>query len=573
MKLRMKRFLSLLLVCGMLAAGLSLTAFATGGTGDATLASLEVSPGTLSPEFSPSTYEYRVEVSAECDKLLVNAQTTDSGAKMVIAGNSGLKMGENPVIISVTAADGVTTAKYTIRVVRGASESQTAAQTAGNQIPSSPLIVGTTAANAPSETGSTQSTEAETQSGEEGTQSGEAGTQDGTEAQNSGASPAGTVVLGGRSYTIETPAEELVPSGFTPADITIGGQTVSGWMFPSSYDADGFYLIYGTNQEGKTSFFIYDQSEGTVISAPSGLVTMGQENQISQSKLQTAQDSYQKSMRIRMMIIIGLAVLCFILLIALTASMTRKRHDQEGGHDEYDEYDDGPSGDEEDEPFDDEDYEDESYDGEAYGEAYEDDDYYDLDGEDEEAEAHMWASTEDHAAEYEEEPVIPEEEPEYEDDDLKPVAAEPEYEDDDLEPAAAEPEYEDDDLEPVAAEPEYEEDDLDSDFDLLEALLSDSVPGGRADGGEKPINPVRQLAAEKPYNPVRESGAAKSAGLSEQPVKERAASRSEQPVKEKAASRSGQPAKEKQVRPTRQSAVSDEVLDLDDDDDFEILDL
>ena len=561
MKLRMKRFLSLLLVCGMLAAGLSLTAFATGGTGDATLASLEVSPGTLSPEFSPSTYEYRVEVSAECDKLLVNAQTTDSGAKMVIAGNSGLKMGENPVIISVTAADGVTTAKYTIRVVRGASESQTAAQTAGNQIPSSPLIVGTTAANAPSETGSAQSTEAGPQSGEEGTQSGEAGTQEGTEPQNSGASPAGTVVLGGRSYTIETPAEELVPSGFTPADITIGGQTVSGWMFPSSYDADGFYLIYGTNQEGKTSFFIYDQSEGTVISAPSGLVTMGQENQISQSKLQTAQDSYQKSMRIRMMIIIGLAVLCFILLIALTASMTRKRHDQEGGHDEYDEYDDGPSGDEEDEPFDDEDYEDESYDGEAYGEAYEDDDYYDLDGEDEEAEAHMWASTEDHAAEYEEEPVIPEEEPEYEDDDLKPVAAEPEYEDDDLEPAVAEPEYEDDDLEPVAAEPEYEEDDLDSDFDLLEALLSDSVPGGRADGGEKPINPVRQLAAEKPYNPVRESGAAKSAGLTEQPVKEKAASRSEQP------------AKEKPVRPTRQPAVSDEVLDLDDDDDFEILDL
>ena len=561
MKLRMKRFLSLLLVCGMLAAGLSLTAFATGGTGDATLASLEVSPGTLSPEFSPSTYEYRVEVSAECDKLLVNAQTTDSGAKMVIAGNSGLKMGENPVIISVTAADGVTTAKYTIRVVRGASESQTAAQTAGNQIPSSPLIVGTTAANAPSETGSTQSTEAETQSGEEGTQSGEAGTQEGTEPQNSGASPAGTVVLGGRSYTIETPAEELVPSGFTPADITIGGQTVSGWMFPSSYDADGFYLIYGTNQEGKTSFFIYDQSEGTVISAPSGLVTMGQENQISQSKLQTAQDSYQKSMRIRMMIIIGLAVLCFILLIALTASMTRKRHDQEGGHDEYDEYDDGPSGDEEDEPFDDEDYEDESYDGEAYGEAYEDDDYYDLDGEDEEAEAHMWASTEDHAAEYEEEPVIPEEEPEYEDDDLKPVAAEPEYEDDDLEPVAVTPEYKDNVPKAAAAEPEYEEDDLDADFDLLEALLSDSVPGGRADGGEKPINPVRQLAAEKPYNPVRESGAAKSAGLTEQPVKEKAASRSEQP------------AKEKPVRPTRQPAVSDEVLDLDDDDDFEILDL
>ena len=561
MKLRMKRFLSLLLVCGMLAAGLSLTAFATGGTGDATLASLEVSPGTLSPEFSPSTYEYRVEVSAECDKLLVNAQTTDSGAKMVIAGNSGLKMGENPVIISVTAADGVTTAKYTIRVVRGASESQTAAQTAGNQIPSSPLIVGTTAANAPSETGSAQSTEAGTQSGEEGTQSGEAGTQEGTEPQNSGASPAGTVVLGGRSYTIETPAEELVPSGFTPAEITIGGQTVSGWMFPSAYDADGFYLIYGTNQEGKTSFFIYDQSEGTVISAPSGLVTMGQENQISQSKLQTAQDSYQKSMRIRMMIIIGLAVLCFILLIALTASMTRKRHDQEGGHDEYDEYDDGPSGDEEDEPFDDEDYEDESYDGGAYGEAYEDDDYYDLDGEDEEAEAHMWASTEDHAAEYEEEPVIPEEEPEYEDDDLKPVAAEPEYEDDDLEPVAVTPEYKDNVPKAAAAEPEYEEDDLDADFDLLEALLSDSVPGGRADGGEKPINPVRQLAAEKPYNPVRESGAAKSAGLSEQPVKERAASRSEQP------------AKEKQVRPTRQSAVSDEVLDLDDDDDFEILDL
>ena len=119
MKTHTKRVLLISLVCCLLTACLGLSALATGGTADATLSSLEVSPGTLTPAFSSNVYEYQVEVGADCDKLLVSGKTTDSGAKMVIAGNDGLKAGSNAVIVNVTAADGVTKAKYTITVIRG----------------------------------------------------------------------------------------------------------------------------------------------------------------------------------------------------------------------------------------------------------------------------------------------------------------------------------------------------------------------------------------------------------------------------------------------------------------------
>ncbi len=522
-----KRFLSVLLMCCMMVLAFSGAAMASGGTGDARLASLEISPGTLEPEFSSDVYEYSVEVEADCDKLLVNASTVDSGARMVIAGNDSLQAGTNTVIVNVTAADGVTTARYTITVNRAAGGDGTGSQ-------------------AEETSGETQTeTPAESQGGDElpsdpliapGISGGGSGT----------AASSGTVTSAGRTYTLSEPNEGLVPSGFTAVDVAIGDQTVKGWTFPSAYEADGFYLLYGSDQDGNTSFFIYDQEEGTVITAPAGLLSMGDESAIYQSQLRSSQESYQSALRQRLWIIIGLAVLCVILLIALTASMTRNRHSQERYAAEMEE---DPVSRERERArrYEEDDYDEDHEDGYAHvsepasrairpgsvrtiprePEPLEEEEVFDLDDEVEPFED-LDLDGEDAFPEdpvLDEGPEVPEEEDRMEPDGGLPPETEPEelFEDvEDLEFLDLDqeiPQLDEDDLEeigepeegPVREEP-AEADDLDSDFDLLDALLSDSVRSGKPEGADSIVNRAAEKAgrgtasqpSEAPVNPVRE---------------------------------------------------------------------
>ncbi|QNM05076.1 cadherin-like beta sandwich domain-containing protein [Qiania dongpingensis] len=558
MEKKIKRIFSVLIICCTLLFGVGITSFAAGtsGTNDASLASLEISPGTLSPEFSSDVYEYQVEVDADCDKLLVNAKTSDSGAKMVIAGNSGLKVGTNTVIINVTAADGVTTAKYTIQAVRSAGEPQssaagsesTAAESSESQIANNPLV---SSSGTAAETGSTE----------------------GQESQSSSSASAGTITTTGKTYTLSEPDASAIPDGYTAMDLKIGEQTVKVWKFPSEYDVEGFYLLYGTDEAGKTAFYIYDETEGTVITAPDGILSAGQENEISQVQLQKAQEAYQKSMKNRMLIIIGLSVLCFILLIAFTAAMTRRKnghgeddfHDDgpRGGYggepdeDDYEEageepYDEEPYGEEsyEEEPYDEEPYEEESYgeesyeeepnEEESYGEASYDEELYDLDAEDAADEEPARVSAEEHASEPETDSAPAEEEESYPEE----VTEKPseEY----MDGAESEDYQEEEETEQPKASDE-EEEDLDADFDLLEALLSDSVRSVKPDDADSIVNRAAEKAGKRPK---------------EQPV----------PVPEK------QKVREPEKRERKKQAVKPQPArrpsqNLEDDDDFEIFDL
>ena len=73
---------------------------------DASLAVLKVSPGELSPAFSPDIKDYTVNVPAETEKLSVSAAATDRTASVEISGSEELKEGNNRIAVEVTAADG-----------------------------------------------------------------------------------------------------------------------------------------------------------------------------------------------------------------------------------------------------------------------------------------------------------------------------------------------------------------------------------------------------------------------------------------------------------------------------------
>jgi outer membrane protein assembly factor BamB len=86
---------------------------------DATLQQLEISEGTLTPEFDANTFSYTVNVSYDVETINVTGTATDSKAGLTgnVTGKS-LNVGENTVTVIVTAEDNLHTNNYTVTVIR-----------------------------------------------------------------------------------------------------------------------------------------------------------------------------------------------------------------------------------------------------------------------------------------------------------------------------------------------------------------------------------------------------------------------------------------------------------------------
>lgn len=84
---------------------------------NADLASLKISPGKLMPEFGQDVTEYRTEVGAEVESLVVSAQPEDLAATVEVSGNSAFVPGENEVVVTVKAENALTK-EYRITVVK-----------------------------------------------------------------------------------------------------------------------------------------------------------------------------------------------------------------------------------------------------------------------------------------------------------------------------------------------------------------------------------------------------------------------------------------------------------------------
>jgi hypothetical protein len=85
---------------------------------DASLASLTVSEGTLTPVFHSETLTYTVEVPNSVDSITVSAQATDANATVEGTGKFALSTGENPFSIKVTSEDKAVEQTYTVTVTR-----------------------------------------------------------------------------------------------------------------------------------------------------------------------------------------------------------------------------------------------------------------------------------------------------------------------------------------------------------------------------------------------------------------------------------------------------------------------
>ncbi|HHT77542.1 MAG TPA: hypothetical protein GXZ67_06645 [Clostridiaceae bacterium] len=90
----------------------------TPDSSDASLASLDLDTGSLEPQFSPTTYDYRVSVPRSITNVVVSAVPYDNKSEVIVSGENNLIVGENQIRITVVAQNVVSTQEYRITVVR-----------------------------------------------------------------------------------------------------------------------------------------------------------------------------------------------------------------------------------------------------------------------------------------------------------------------------------------------------------------------------------------------------------------------------------------------------------------------
>lgn len=232
-----------------------------GASGDAALADLQISPGTLSPSFSPDTDSYTAVVGQDVESITVSAPAADSGASVSVSGNEGLQMGDNEVICTVVAADGQTTRTYRIVVTRAEGE------TSGETAVASQVVLKT---------------------------------------------PERTITVLSTEEGVE------IPEGFVRCSVTINGQAVYGWIWNNEENpgADAEYCIfYASNENGETGFYRYDLTEKTLqryFRDPTGGAD-SQPGSVGSEEYEALLHDYE----IRFWIIVGLIALAVILLITI----------------------------------------------------------------------------------------------------------------------------------------------------------------------------------------------------------------------------------------------------------------
>lgn len=234
--------------------------------GGALLADLQISPGTLSPSFSPDTENYTAVVGGDVDTVTVSAPAADESSTVSISGNEGLQLGENEIVCTVTSGDGQTRS-YRIRVTKVEGE-------AGDAVPVADQVALKTFE---------------------------------------------------REITVISAQEGMeIPEGFVQCPITIDGQAVNGWIWGNDENPE-YCIFYAVNESGDSGFYRYDLTEKTLqryFHDPAG----GGEFEEKYNATVLEYNSLLHDYEIRFWIIIGLIAVVMILLIAIIVLVLGRRH-------------------------------------------------------------------------------------------------------------------------------------------------------------------------------------------------------------------------------------------------------
>lgn len=201
---------------GLTAGGTTLTVtdgtVAVAQSGDNSLSSLKISPGTLSPTFQYNTTSYTATVASDVTEVSVDAKPSNAKATIEsITGNTNLKEGSNTISIVVKAENGAK-ATYKIVVTKGGTAEQP---------------------------------------------------QEEEPADGTGEEEAGVITLNGKEFHLAaTIPADRVPEDFTKTTINCMGQEVEALQF----NMGDVVLVYLTtpDTEVKNTLAVYEAQSGNI---------------------------------------------------------------------------------------------------------------------------------------------------------------------------------------------------------------------------------------------------------------------------------------------------------------------
>lgn len=253
-----------------------------GASADASLSSLKVSPGTLTPQFSADVTEYSVNVGPDVTKLAVSAEAADSSATVNVNGSSDLQMGENTVNCVVTAGDGQTTKTYVIHVTKMEGGAEAGGAVAAGDLT---VVLGDVQYQVAKSfdvttlpegfEGFTYNYKGQDIMAGKGIQKdllliclvspeGEGKFYIYNEEKDTFSSYMEVSTTSKAIIVLEPDETVTVPYGFTEGIMNLpGGGQVSGWV-PEGEESPKYIIFYGMNWNGNKDFYRYDLEENTI---------------------------------------------------------------------------------------------------------------------------------------------------------------------------------------------------------------------------------------------------------------------------------------------------------------------
>ena len=325
---------------------------------NASLGSLVISAGSLSPEFSAATKDYTATVDYSCSSLAVTANPADSKASVTsVTGNDSLEVGENTVSVVVTAEDG-STSTYNIVVTRRSEDDPENADkqdnwkkfdingtewTMVNDIPedvvpegfehSKTVIDGLEYNTLHGTFGDVTLVYLQSESGN--------GLFVYDAAQNAAYE---FVRINSESHFIVVllPKVDDVPDGYNEISLSIEGKGVATAYQTKVEKSDDqtkdFYLVYAMNDNGESGWYTYDSVDGTYMRNELSTPTVAQEeNDTTKSELVPGiANKYLVLAAILVLIIIILALLLLVVIVKNKKRTANEENDEEDDTKEFD---------------------------------------------------------------------------------------------------------------------------------------------------------------------------------------------------------------------------------------------
>lgn len=320
---------------------------------NASLGSLVISAGTLSPEFSAATKDYTATVDYSCSSLAVTANPADSKASVTsVTGNDSLEVGENTVSVVVTAEDG-STSTYNIVVTRRAEDDPENADkqdnwkkfningtewTMVNDIPedvvpegfehSKTVIEGLEYNTLHGTFGDITLVYLQSESGN--------GLFVYDAAQNAAYE---FVRINSESHFIVVllPKVDDVPEGYNEVSLSIEGKGVATAYQTKAEKKDDktkdFYLVYAMNDNGESGWYTYDSVDGTYMRTELSTPTVAQEeNDAVKSEL--VPGIANKYLVLAAILILVIIILALLLLVVVVKNKKRTANDEDDEEDD-----------------------------------------------------------------------------------------------------------------------------------------------------------------------------------------------------------------------------------------------